>query len=155
MGRYVRLYRAHQNHAQIKLRNLIITLLDLKNAIGEISHNLLLSVLKYHHIPDSNIDLVKSLYTNYQLTIATDSHVTSHITVRRGDLQGDRLSSLLFNLVKNPLIKIIKQDKINCMGYVYNGTLTPKHWMQFADDTALVTSLESDNQSSLCNLFGK
>ena len=31
------------------------------------------------------------------------------------------------------------------MGYVYDGTLAPKHWMQFADDTALVTSLESDN----------
>ena len=38
------------------------------------------------------------------------------------------------------------------MGYVYDGTLAPKHCMQFADDTALVTSLESDNQY-LCNAF--
>ena len=36
------------------------------------------------------------------------------------------------------------------MGYVYGGALSPKHFMQFADDTALVTSPESDNQY-LCN----
>ena len=124
------------NHARKKQRSLIITLLDLKNALGEVSHDLLLSVLKYHHIHDHIINLVKSLYTNYQLTIATDSYVTSPITVRRGVLQGDSLSPLLFNLVVNTLINTIKQDNPNCMGYA------PKHWMQFAYDTALVTSLE-------------
>ena len=36
------------------------------------------------------------------------------------------------------------------MGYVYDGTLAPKHWMQFADNTAL----ESDYQY-LCNAFVK
>ena len=113
------------NHARKKQRSLIITLLDLQNAFGEGSHDLLLSVLKYHHIPDHIINLVKSLYTNYQLTIATDSYVTSPITVRRGVLQGDSLSLLLFNLVINTLINTIKQDKINCMGYVYDGTLAP------------------------------
>ena len=40
------------------------------------------------------------------------------------------------------------------MGYVYDSTLAPKHWMQFADYTALVTSLESDSQY-LCNAFVK
>ena len=32
------------------------------------------------------------------------------------------------------------------MGYVYDGGAQPKHWMQFADETANVTALESDNQ---------
>ena len=49
-------------------------------------------------------------------------------------------------------MKVKINDKINCMGYVYDGPLAPKHWIQFADDTALVTSLESDNQY-LCNAF--
>ena len=40
------------------------------------------------------------------------------------------------------------------MGYVYDGTLAPNHWMQFVDDIALVTSLESDNQY-LCSAFIK
>ena len=40
------------------------------------------------------------------------------------------------------------------MGYVYDSTLAPKYRMQFADATALVTSLESDNQY-LCQAFAK
>ena len=32
------------------------------------------------------------------------------------------------------------------MGYVYDGGTQPKHWMQFADEAANVTALESDNQ---------
>ena len=135
------------NHAQKKQRSFILTLLDLNNAFGDVCHNLLLSVLKYHHIPNHIINLVNSLYTNYQLTIATDSYVTSPITVRLGVLQGDSLSPLLFNLVINTLIntKLMKvkiNDKINCMCYVYDGTLAAKHWIQFADNTTLVTSLE-------------
>ena len=41
------------NHARKRKRSLIIRLLDLKNTFGEVSHDLLLSVLKYHHIPIS------------------------------------------------------------------------------------------------------
>ena len=40
------------------------------------------------------------------------------------------------------------------MGYVYDGKLAHTHWMQFAGDIALVTSLEQDNQY-LCNAFVK
>ena len=40
------------------------------------------------------------------------------------------------------------------MGYVYNGALSPKHWFQFTDDTAIVTALERDNQF-LSNAFLK
>ena len=40
------------------------------------------------------------------------------------------------------------------MGYVYDGGVHPKHWMEFADNAAIVTALESDNQL-LCNRFLK
>ena len=40
------------------------------------------------------------------------------------------------------------------MGYFYQNCLRPKHWFQFADDTTIVTALESDNQH-LCNVFLK
>ena len=38
------------NKARIKLRSLVITLLDLKNAFGEVHHNLIQFVFGYHHI---------------------------------------------------------------------------------------------------------
>ena len=79
--------------------------------------------------------------------------MTSPIKVQRGVLQGDSLSPLLFNLIVNTLIIMIKSEKVECMGHC-NGALSPKHWFQFADDTTIVTVLERDNQL-LCNAFLK
>ena len=49
------------NHARKKQRNLVITLIDLKNAFGEVEHKLLAEVLKYHKVPDQIITLFTSL----------------------------------------------------------------------------------------------
>ena len=49
-------HAAHMAHiintARTKQWSLVITLLDLKNAFGELHHNLIYEVLKYYHIPD-------------------------------------------------------------------------------------------------------
>ena len=39
------------NTARIKQRSLVITVLDLKNAFGEVHHSLIPEVLKHHHVP--------------------------------------------------------------------------------------------------------
>ena len=117
-------------------------------------HTLQRTILEYHHIPTHVINIVESLYQDYFTSIATDEYITAPIRVSRGVLQGDSLSPLLFNLVVNMLINSIKQGKTSCIGYVYDGCISPKHWMQFADDTAIVTSLESDNQH-LINALSK
>ena len=74
------------------------------------------------------------------------------IKLERGVLPGDCLLSLLFNLCFNTLIQTVKQRKVNCLGYVFDYTLQPRHWLQFADDTAIATSCVQDNQY-LLNLF--
>ena len=53
------------NKARTKQRSLVITLLDLKNASGEVHHNLIQTALDYHDIPDHIKSLVKSLYTDF------------------------------------------------------------------------------------------
>ena len=45
-------------------------------------------------------------------------------------------------------------EKAKCIGYVYQGCLSPKHWFQYSDDTAIMAPLEKDNQL-LCNIFIK
>ena len=130
------------NNALIKQRGCVVTLLDLKNAFGEVNHNLLVQTLKIHHVPDNIITLISSLYTDYTISIITDTFMTSPIKVQRGVLQGDSLSPLLFNLIVNTLTNTIKSEKVACMGYVYNCALSPKHCFQFADDTATVAALE-------------
>ena len=41
------------NHARQKQRSLVVTLIDLKNAFGEVHHELIRAVLLFHHIPRS------------------------------------------------------------------------------------------------------
>jgi hypothetical protein len=133
------------NQARIRQRSLIITLLDLKNAFGEVHHNLIKSVLGYHHIPDHIQLIIESLYTNFKTSIITSNFNTPFIQVGRGVLQGDCLSPLLFNLCFNTFIQHIKSEKYQQFGFSYK-LLNPIHWFQFADDAAVITGQESENQ---------
>ena len=142
------------NHARLKQLSITITLLDLKNAFGEVHHELLRSVLKYHHIPREIEKLIFLLYKDFHIAISANNFTTPLIHVQKGVLQEDCLSPLLFNMCVNTLIKTIDNEKLKCLGYVYDNTITHKHWFQSADDTAIVTALESDNQL-LVNVFSK
>ena len=77
------------NKARTKQRSLIVTLLDLKKAFGEVHHNLISSVLTYHHIPDGIQSLVSNLYTDFKTSVMTNQFSTPAIPVHRGVLQGD------------------------------------------------------------------
>ena len=141
-------HTAHMAHiintARTKQRSLVITLLDLKNAFGELHHNLIYEVLRYHHIADPINKLIKSLYTNFQTSIITDQFSTPFIPVGRGVLQGDFLSSLLFNMSFNTFIQHIKSESYKQLGFwKFNKSgvpCNPIHWFQFADDAAVIST---------------
>ena len=103
-------------HAKNKQHQTIFTLLDLKNAFGEVDHKLLLKVLEYRHIPDEIKLLITDYYKNYTTTIGTDTYTTDPLIVRKGVLQRDCLT-LLFNIVINTLIKTIDEEGIRFMAY--------------------------------------
>ena len=105
------------NQARTKQRSVVITLFDLKNAFGEVHHNLIQSVLCYYHIPDHIKILIKSLYPNFQTSIITSQFNTHFIQVGRGVLQGDCLSPLVFNLCFNTFVQHIKSDKYRQFGF--------------------------------------
>ena len=67
----------------------------MQNAFGEVDHRLLLKVLGYHHVPVELKWLNKDYYHNHAMSIGTDNYWTKRILVRKGVLQGDRLSRLL------------------------------------------------------------
>ena len=76
-------------------RSIVITLLDLKNAFGEINHKLITAALQYHHVPSEISNLIENLYTNCQISIATGTQNTSLINVSKGLLQGDPCSGFI------------------------------------------------------------
>ena len=133
------------NKARLKQRSLVITLLDLKNAFGEVHHNLIQEVLQYHHIPLHIQTIIGNLYSNFRTSIVIKSFRTPFIKVGRGTLQGDCPSSLTFNLCFNNFIRYISDPKFTQVGFSTN-SLNPLHWFQFSDDAAVITSLEHENQ---------
>ena len=120
------------------LSSLVITLLELKDAFGEVHHNLIKSVVGYHHIPDHIQVIIECLYTNFEASVITSNFNTPFIQVGRGVLQGDWLSPLLFNLCFNTFIQHIKSDKYQQFGFSYK-LLNPIHCFQFADGAAVIT----------------
>ena len=125
--------------------------MDLKNACGEVHHNLFQTALDYHHIPDHIKSLVKSLYTDFKTSILTNEFRTPFLSVGRGVLQGDCLSPLLFNLCFNKFLQHIKSEKYRQFGFSLK-FLNPIHWFQLADDAAVISGQESENQH-LINRF--
>ena len=91
--------------------------------------------LSFHNIPDSMIDLIMCAYYDFYLSITSKCFIANQIKVDRGVLQGDCLSPLLLNLCIITLVNTVKNEKPNCLGYVYIFPFKPKNWFQFADNT--------------------
>ena len=146
------------NTARLKQRSVVLTPLDLKNAFGEVHHNLIKSVLNYHHIPESIQNLIVSLYTDFYSCIISEHFVTQAIPFKREVLQGDCLRTRIFNLCVNTFIQFIKQEKYKQFGFSPHDEndrlFHPIHWFQFADDAAVVTTNERENQL-LLNCFSR
>ena len=141
------------SNARLKQRSLIITLLDLKNAFGEVHLNLISALLEHHHVPPHIAILVKRLYKGFQTSVVTSDFTTPHITVERGMLLGDCLSPLSFNMCCNTFIQHIKSEKFCQLGFclksVHGFSLTPTHWFQFADDATVISEQKQKNQMLL------
>ena len=119
------------NHAGQKQRSLVVTLIDLKNAFGEVHHELIRAVFRFHRVPRSIEKFILHFYDGFHISVAVNGFLMNPIPVQRGVLQGDCLSPLIFNMCVNTLITTIDQEKVKCLGYVYENALSPKHWFQF------------------------
>ena len=62
--------------ARTTQRSIVITLLDFKNAFGEVHHNLITDVLSDHHIPPGIGKIIKHLCTNFFTFVSTSEYTT-------------------------------------------------------------------------------
>ena len=99
------------NQARTKQKSVCITLIDLRNAFGEVHYDLIREVMKFHHLPPDMSDFIMCLYDGFTISVATDQFIIRHIEVQRGVLQGYSLSPLLFNMCFNILMKTVDQKK--------------------------------------------
>lgn len=122
-------------------RSIVVTLLDLRNAFGEVSHSLIYKALTLHKIPPNVINLISNIYNCATVSVSVNDKITDQIKVKRGVLQGDPCSPLLFNICFNMLIRTIAQDKFKSLGFAWGPSTIScaTSWLQFADDSALVS----------------
>ena len=105
------------NTAKREQRSITVALLDLKNAFGEVHHELIATALRYHHVPTELIQLFWSTYRDNCIVVALDGKTTHPIRVEKGVLQGDPSSPLLFNLCFNTLMLTLDQPVYRKLGF--------------------------------------
>jgi hypothetical protein len=71
-------------------------------------------------IPGKLITLVSVSLTNTKGKVAVQGEITEEFNIERGLMQGDVLSTILFNFV---LEKVIRNITINPNGMIFNGMI--------------------------------
>ena len=56
-----------------------MTLLDLRNAFGEVHHNLTDCVPEHHYVPEDIREIVKNSYCCFKTSVLTDGFVTDEL----------------------------------------------------------------------------
>jgi hypothetical protein len=87
-------------------------------------------------VPEADVALLRSLYTNSWYYVANDFGRSARCPLNRGVKQGDVLSPLLFGVVINILLQYLKDSD---RGYVMEGTDTGNGVGAYCDDMFLAT----------------
>jgi len=95
--------------AKRRRKNVRIAWLDLKNAFGSKSHDLLWFMLREKEVPEPFINICKEIYTGSSQRIKTGAGYTRNIPVHVGIKQGCPLSPLLFNFALEALLPALEK----------------------------------------------
>jgi hypothetical protein len=92
-------------------KDIVLCYLDFKGAFPSTDHKQLVRVLKLLGLPADLTRLVSNLYSGATIECITPHGHTTPVGIRRGTLQGDPLSPLLFDLMVEPLIRWLNATK--------------------------------------------
>lgn len=119
--------------ARMARKEVHIAILDLRKAFDSVTHSTIIETVESLGCPKPFCEYIKNLYIDACTTLQYDGSKTC-IKIKRGVLQGDPLSPLLFNAVMDRAIKSIPQH----VGYNVNGNTF--NCIAYADDIIIVGS---------------
>ncbi len=122
-------------------QSLAIAWLDLANAYGRVSHQLIQFALSHYHAPSEFLALDSNLYENQQWE-------TKPVDLLFGVVQGDPLSVSIFNNAINLLLDHI-QTVCPDAGYRFSSSARELLILQYADDTCLIAKNAKKSQQML------
>jgi hypothetical protein len=135
---------ALKNHSSLEL-----TFIDFTQAFDTVSHEFLQVALEEHGIPEKFRPLIGAIYRNAAGRIkGQNGHVSDPFPIRRGVLQGDILSPLLFVICLNSIWKRVASTK--------DGWQITPEWLldelSYADDIALLDTQPTSSERRLQTL---
>ncbi len=144
--------RKIQNHTQLARmmmewsekndQNGAIVALDQEKAYDKIAHDYLWRVLERFGIPETLVQLIKSLYQHAVTSVMINGTLSRAYRIYRGVRQGDPLSCLLFDLAIEPLSAMIRASAVRGFNIPqYHEALKA---VLFADDTTVYLSSNDD-----------
>ena len=97
-----------------------VIFLDLSDAFNSVKHSAIFDALDQSGCPPDLANLIKSLYRDCSTSPVNlaGEPLCGEISVTKGVKQGCPLSSLLFNLVLDPLLRTLTTEKSTCLGYM-------------------------------------
>ena len=122
--------------AGLSKKTLHVTWFDLADAFGSVPHSLIFNSLERAHIPEIIQNYLKCQYQNTQSVVSTKSFKSEPFSFKRGVLQGDPLSPIIFLLAFNPVIKSLQAEKN--LGFQLDGKNVIT--LPYADDFCLMTT---------------
>ncbi len=130
---------------------LFMLLVDLKNAFGSVPHSRIQWALSRFGVPAWVKHYIHNFYANVQTQLHCKAWTTAYLQVRRGVLQGDTLSPLLFLLVMQVALDALATT---CPGYGYVASKSPQHHFLkcFADDLTVITKTPKQLQLAVDKL---
>lgn len=89
----------------------ILVLLDFSNAFGSVDHDILLQTLRGVGVGERSMKWYESFLNGWRQVVQHDGSVSNPKTIRRGIIQGENSSTILFTIFINNLVKYIRECK--------------------------------------------
>ena len=126
-------------------KNIYFCFIDYAKAFDCVDHNKLWKILKEMGIPDHLTCLLRNLYAGQEATVRTGHGTTDWFQIGKGVLQGCILSSCLFNLYEEYIMR-------NGLEEAQTGIKIARrniNNLRYADDTILMAESEEELKSLL------
>ena len=120
--------------------------IDNAKTFGCVDHNKLWKILKEMGIPDHLTCLLRNLYAGQEATVRTRHGITDYFQIRKGVRQGCVLSSCLFNLYAEYIMRNAGLDEAQAGIKISRRNINN---IKYADDTTIMAESEEELKSFL------
>nr|XP_054769560.1 uncharacterized protein LOC129277399 [Lytechinus pictus] len=122
--------------AKQRKKEIVVAWLDLANAYGSVAHNLIQFALEWYHVPPDIREVIQKYYDELFVRVRTQEWTTEWFMYQIGLFQGCPLSVVLFLIVFNLLLDLLKTKED--LGYQLRDKDFKQTEKAYADDLTLI-----------------